>query len=202
MRPLKNEIYKTILFTARCEFIQKGFKNTSMRNIANRAKVGLSNIYNYFKNKDEILKAVIEPAKSEIFTFITQQHTEENINITHISPYGHEEKSVNQFIDLIVKYKDEYRLLLFHSEGSSLCNFRKELTDHMTKVSLYYMELEKTLNPQTKQISPFFIHTMSSWMVSVIGEIVTEDLQRENIRSFFHEYFQFTYAGWRGLTQT
>lgn len=202
MKLLKDEIYDTILLVARNEFIQRGYKDTSMREIASKADVGLSNIYNYFKNKDDIFKAVVKPAKNDIFTFITQQHTAENINITRISPYGHEEEAVSYFIDLMQKYKEEYRLLLFYSEGSSLCNFRQELTEHMAEISHHYMELEKTYKPNNKEISPFFIHAMSSWMVSVIGEIVTHNLDREHIRKFFHEYFQFTYAGWRELTET
>ncbi|MFA6871618.1 MAG: TetR/AcrR family transcriptional regulator [Bacteroidaceae bacterium] len=32
-----------------------------MRNIAKNTGVGLSNIYNYFKNKNEILEEVLKP---------------------------------------------------------------------------------------------------------------------------------------------
>ena len=66
MKVLKDEIYESILSVARQEFLCKGYKETSMRNIAQKANVGLSNIYNYFKNKDEIYKTVVTPAKSHI----------------------------------------------------------------------------------------------------------------------------------------
>jgi len=202
MKVLKDEIYESILSVARQEFLCKGYKEASMRNIAQNANVGLSNIYNYFKNKDEIYKTVVNPAKSRIFNFITQQHSEENIKFNQIPPYGHNEDVIEYYIDLIEKHKEEYRLLLYCSEGSSVCNFRDELTDHMTNVSYDYMALEKKHNPQTNDISPFFIHAVSSWMVSILGEIVTHELDRQKIREFFREYFRFSFVGWRELMQT
>ena len=66
MKVLKDEIYESILSVARQEFLRKGYKEASMRNIAQKANVGLSNIYNYFKNKGEIYKTVVNPAKSHI----------------------------------------------------------------------------------------------------------------------------------------
>ena len=59
MRVLKDDKYKSILRAARKEFILRGFKDASMRTIAKDANVGLSNIYNYFKNKDEIFLEIV-----------------------------------------------------------------------------------------------------------------------------------------------
>ena len=200
MRVLKNDIYRSILKAARSEFLNKGFKEASMRNISQKADVGLSNIYNYFKNKDEIFEAIVKPAKDEMFTFITRQHTEEYIDFNKISPFGHQEEAMEYYINLIYKYKDEYHLLLYRSQGSSLDNFREALGNHITKVSHNYMELEKKYNPEINKISPFFIHVMSSWMVSILGEIVIHNLSKRKIREFFREYFRFSFAGWRELT--
>lgn len=202
MKLLKDEIFESILSVARQEFLSKGYKDTSMRDIAKKANVGLSNIYNYFKNKDEMYQAILYPAKNSISNFITQQHTEENFDFSHVTPYGHNENAIVYYIDLIEKYKEEYRLLLYCSEGSSMANFRDELTDHMTHISHDYMALEKKHNAQAHAISPFFIHTMSSWMVSILGEIATHELDRQKIREFFQEYFRFSYAGWRELIGT
>jgi len=202
MRILKDDIYKSILRSARKEFISKGFKEASMRSIAKDAGVGLSNIYNYFKSKDEIFLAIVNPAKNDIFNFITQKHNEESFQFYNMSQYGHSEDDIEHYIGLIEKYKEEYRLLLYHSQGSSLCNFRDELTNHMTHVSYDYMGLEKKYNPHAREVSSFFIHAMASWMVSILGEIVTHELDRQKIKEFFDEYFRFGFAGWRELIGT
>lgn len=202
MKILKDQLYISMLESARNEFVKKGFKDASMRSIAKGANCCLSNIYNYFKNKDEIFLTIVNPAKNDIFNFITQKHNEESFQFYTMSQYGHSEEDIGHYISLIEKYKEEYRLLLYHSQGSSLCNFKDELTDHMTHVSYNYMDLEIKYNPQARKVSSFFIHVMASWMVSILGEIVTHELDRRKIREFFDEYFRFGFVGWRELVGT
>ncbi|MDR2038855.1 MAG: TetR/AcrR family transcriptional regulator [Bacteroidales bacterium] len=200
MRVLKDDIYQAILKSARNEFIRKGFKDTSMRDIAKNAHVSLSNIYNYFKNKDEIFLAIVKPAKDNIFRFVEQQHTEENIDFNKMSTFHYQEETTEVYIQLLMKYKDELRLLLYHSEGSSMKNFRETFTEYLTQVSLKHMDIIKKHYPKVRHISPFFIHALCAFMVSTVGEIVIHNLSRQKIREFFGEYFKFEIAGWRELT--
>jgi len=200
MRILKDEKYSSILQAARQEFVREGFKEASMRNIARQAGVGLSNIYNYFRNKDEIFGVIVSPAKHKLFSFITEQHTEATVDFSAVPVFGHHEEAIEYYIELIDQYREEYRMLLYYSQGSSRQDFRDELTDHMTRVSHHYMEMEKEYYPEAAGVSDFFIHTMSSWMVSILGEMVThDDMDRPKIRDFFREYFRFSFAGWREL---
>lgn len=200
MRVLKNNIYNSIIESARNEFILKGYKDASMRIIAKNANVGLSNIYNYFKNKDEIFQTIVLPAKIKLFNFITKNHTEEGVDFTNQSYIDYNEEMINCYIELIYKYKEEYYMLLYHSQGSSMCDFRTELTSHMTQVSFTYMKLIKKYYPKANQVSDFFFHAISSWMTTILGEIVTHDVSRKKVREFFDEYFRYGYAGWCELT--
>lgn len=47
-----------IIETAALLFIQKGFHQTSMRDIAGRAGISLGNLYNHFDGKDELIGAI------------------------------------------------------------------------------------------------------------------------------------------------
>jgi len=199
MRVLKDEKYNSILQTARDEFIRKGFKDASMRDIAKVSDVGLSNIYNYFRSKDEIFAAVVKPARDSLYVFVSDKHTERYIDFNFMSTMSYQEETVEDYIRLLEKYKEEYCLLLFHSEGSSLKNFREDLTEYLTEVSFNHMKLVEKHFPHVRPVSPFFVHALCAFMVSVVGEIITHDLSREKIREFFREYFKFEIAGWREL---
>ena len=48
----KDNIRNNILKAAENIFLEKGYSKTSMREIAAKSNVVLSNIYNYFKNKE------------------------------------------------------------------------------------------------------------------------------------------------------
>jgi TetR/AcrR family transcriptional regulator, cholesterol catabolism regulator len=67
------------VFTASMHlFLEKGFRETTMREIAQAAAMGKSTLYDYFKTKDEILLSVVE---DEIFdlTELAKQITSQDI---------------------------------------------------------------------------------------------------------------------------
>lgn len=200
MKLLKNEKYEAILLAARKEFISKGFKEASMRTIAKEAGVSLSNIYNYFTNKDALFQVIVRPAKEELFSFVKDQHTEEAFNFELQSTFSYQEKSIDIYIELIDRYREELHLLLYQSEGSSMKHFREEFTNHLDKVNEDYMTLIKEHYPHINEISAFFNRTLSSWMVSIVGDIITHKLSKNKIRDFFREFFRFEFSGWRELT--
>ncbi|BES60239.1 TetR/AcrR family transcriptional regulator [Dysgonomonas capnocytophagoides] len=200
MRVLKDDKYKSILRAARKEFILRGFKDASMRTIAKDANVGLSNIYNYFKNKDEIFLEIVSPARDDLFAFVKDKHTEKYIDFNFMSTRAYQEETVDVYIQLLIKYKEEIRLLLFYSQGSTMENFRETLTEYLTDVSNNHKAIVKNHYPQVQEVSSFFTHTLCAFMVSIVGEIVTHDMEKHKIREFFKEYFRFQIAGWRELT--
>ena len=52
MQYLKEDIQEKILHIAEEVFSEKGYKDASMREIASRTGITVSNIYHYFTNKD------------------------------------------------------------------------------------------------------------------------------------------------------
>lgn len=199
MKLLKDDKYNAILSAARSEFVNNGFKDASMRVIAKEANVGLSNIYNYFKSKDDLFLAVVKPAKDDFYAFVREQHTNENFDFDRISTFGYQSEIIETYISLIDTYRDELYLLLFHADGSRLKGFRETFTDYLTQTSIYQMEIVRRRYPEAGEMSGFLVHTLSSWMVTILGEIVSHNLSKQRIREFFKEYFRFEIAGWREL---
>ncbi|MCG8573656.1 MAG: hypothetical protein MI810_02135, partial [Flavobacteriales bacterium] len=97
--------------------------------------------------------------------------------------------------------KDELKLLLFHSYGSSLQNYRDDYADSYTRVSLEFLDNMKERYPHLNtSVSEFFIHTLCSWMFTIIGEIIAhEDVTHGEIEAFMKEYVAFSTAGWKAV---
>jgi AcrR family transcriptional regulator len=53
---------KLIVDTAKRLFSEKGYSATGLREIADKAGVSIGNIYNYFRNKEEIFNSIMDPA--------------------------------------------------------------------------------------------------------------------------------------------
>ena len=70
MQFLKGDIQERILKVAEEVFLEKGYKDASMREIASRAGVTVSNIYHYFTNKDEIFRTILKPVLNDLYAMI------------------------------------------------------------------------------------------------------------------------------------
>lgn len=85
MQIQKDEIRNRILIVASSEFMKNGVKHTSIKTIADKAGVAVGNVYNYYKSKDDLLKAVLAPLQG--FQGLSQQNWRRRIyNARHISP--------------------------------------------------------------------------------------------------------------------
>ena len=201
MQIQKENIRKELIKVAKEEFFARGFKDSSMRIIAKKAGVGLSNIYNYFNSKDEIFCEVLAPVLCAFKKMNEDHNRPENISLNVFTDDVFQRKMIDDFMQLINHYRPELKLLLFYAQGSSLENFREEFTEKNTEIGLEYLQKMKEKYPYlNSMVSTFFIHTTSSWWLSIIGEIVTHDeLGESEIETFVSEYVAFGTAGWKAL---
>lgn len=200
MQKSKEHIKREILKVARKEFIKKGFKDTSMRTIAKNSKVGLSNLYNYFKNKDEIFQEILAALLKSLDEVMMAHNSPDNIAtyVDNTKEYGREQFLL--FLNLIANHKEDFKLLFFKSAGSSLENYREICTEKFTLQGKEYIDLVKLKYPScNNDISIFFIHTMSSWTMNCIAELVKHDLSGEEIEAFLMDYMTYSTAGWKEL---
>lgn len=201
MQIKKKNIRRKIIQVAKQEFISSSFKNTSMRTIAKKANVTLSNIYNYFESKDEILVEILNPLLLA-FEKLTKAHNGANrITVDWFTIETYQQRMLDDFLEIINNYRPELKLLLFRANGSSLENYTATLIDQHTEMGIEYFKLMKQRYQYINDdISPFFIHTASSWWVAIISEIVShEELTEKEIRHFIKNYITFGTAGWKTL---
>jgi len=200
MQIQKEDIRRIILKIAREEFIEKGFKDTSMRTIAQKTGVGLSNIYNYFRNKDEIFREVLAPVLAVLKEITDSHNTEKNLTIDVFYSQEYLKRNIEMFVDIILKYRDELRILFFKSYGSALEDFTEEYIDENTRIGLEYLRLMKDRYPELNiNISDFFIHAMTSWWLNTIGELIMHDLSRNELERFLTDYMEYSTGGWRSI---
>jgi AcrR family transcriptional regulator len=72
MQYLKDEVNQRILEAALTEFAAAGYQDTSMRQIARKAKVALGNIYRYYGNKQELFQFLVGPVYDKVFFSIQE----------------------------------------------------------------------------------------------------------------------------------
>lgn len=127
MQILKDEVRESILQASLKLFLQHGFERTTAEKIAERARVSKSNLYNYFKSKDEIFGSLTDAAAAE-FTRVIEKFAENGFAPKFDEP-GFDEMMADAIFELIQPRKDELLLLSLRAKGTKYEGLTERLAD-------------------------------------------------------------------------
>lgn len=203
MQVLKDDKKKRILTIAHQEFINNGVKKTTINQISISSGIAVGNIYHYFRNKNEIYTAVMQPTIKALYDFIEKYNGEKGLNIEFYSVEEYQQQMIEALLHFVQKYKSELKLLLFHSSGTPLENFREALiAKQMEYGENYLKEMKKKYPHISHEVSPLFFYFLCSMWVSMLGILcMQEELSIDTARSFLKEYIGYGTAGWKHLMQ-
>lgn len=199
MQTKKNSIKKLIIDAARCEFLEKGVKNTSIKDISSKSGVSVGNIYNYFKSKDDIFITVLAPSIKALKTFLDMELDEKFIDKKIFDEDLCIESTYKDFIDIMINYRKEIKLLIYESQGTPLEHFFEEYLELQQKNSKKYLELMKEKYPEINiDISELFLKGGGLMWMSIMKTLADEDnLSESDAKDFVKEYIKFVGGGWR-----
>ncbi len=84
---VKSEIRSAIVNTARKVFSRKGYRHTTMEEIARAANMGKSSIYYYYKGKEDIFEAVVVKEAQELKRQLIRVISSGNTPIDRLKDY-------------------------------------------------------------------------------------------------------------------
>ncbi|KIY23868.1 MULTISPECIES: TetR/AcrR family transcriptional regulator [Mesobacillus] len=99
MRNYKEVTRERIIDEAAALFFEKGYKNTSLETVAKQLEITRPAIYHYFKNKEEIITAIIREVLKKVTAY------SEKVLNQNIKPSEKFEQMVIQHLLLILKNK-------------------------------------------------------------------------------------------------
>ncbi len=113
------------------EFLEKGYRDASMRNICARAGLTTGAMYTRYKNKDELFRSLFENVSSDLNKLF------ENVGPAYYraaSEGGAQlievvQMETSAIVTLIYRRLKLFRLLLLNSEGSSMESFYDDMVD-------------------------------------------------------------------------
>ena len=192
----KDEIRQRIIDTAREEFLEKGFEKASVRTITARAKTAKSNLYNYFSDKNDLFRSVLEPTIAKIrygLELAKQFNVPKGVDEYTLQSQTYVIGAINRFV---AENLTDVRLLLFKAQGSSLENFKYELLEAFTDNMHDWV---RSIRPD-RNISRLFVRSICSFYISLIEQAILYG-KSEEMESFQKEATNFVYHGWRGIFQ-
>ena len=200
MQYSKDDIQKEILKAAEKVFLENGFPKASMREIAQEAQVGLSNIYNYFKNKDDIFCTVVRPVISAFDRMLHEHHGRYGADIMEMYSSEYLRCVIEEYMTLIQKHRKLLVLLFFHAQGSSLENFKENFTERSTSlVKEYFRDMKEKYPQMSINVTDFSIHLHTAWMFTMFEELLMHSVPKREMEAILHDYILFEIQGWRAI---
>ena len=171
-----------------------------MREIADAVDVGVGNLYNYFENKDELFCVILRPVSDALERMLQEHHGAKGADIMLICSEEYLKSAVDEYISLINKHGELMKILLFHSQGSSLETFREDYISRSTEmVKTWFAEMKEKHPEINVVVSDFMIHLQAVWMFTLFEEMLKHAIDSKEMEYIVHEYILFEIQGWRAL---
>lgn len=182
---LKNEIKEKILKNALDEFLEKGYKNTSMKVIAQESNIAVGNIYNYFKDKEELYSTLVRPVVFEINELFDEPPVKNDLQGL--------EKKIMQFLDIYKSNKEVFIMLLENSSNTKFEKLKVNIINNFSKAIQKWI----MLTDQSGQHSDdgIFIKAFTTAYINGIISILAEDADEETKLEKLYEFLIFMRDG-------
>lgn len=195
-----------IIQSAKIEFLDKGFTNTSLRTIASNAGLTTGAMYRHFKDKDALFCAlvdeVIENTKKLIDSCGVDFHTSSKDGGIGKEHFLEESEITLHFLDYVYEHFDEFNLLITKSSGSTHEHFIDEISDMYTETCVKVVKHLQKLHGSKKSINKMAMHLLASTMINAFAEIVTHKITKKEAKAFLinvQEFFHFGFMHMLGL---
>ena len=200
----ENVTKNNILEAGKNEFLEKGFRGASLRNIVKNAGVTTGAFYGYYKSKEELFDALVgEPAEKFIGKFVEAQNTFAELPPKIQPDYMGKISGdcIDWMIDYIYDNKDAFKLILCCSAGTKYKNFVHDIVEIEVEATYDFIKVLKSTGHKVRNIDPQLIHIIASGMFSGFFEIVIHDMEYDRAVEYVKILKDFHTSGWKEIME-
>lgn len=184
------------------EFLDKGFRGASLRQIVRNAGVTTGAFYGYFSCKEALFASIVEPhAKALMNRFVDAQLSFSALPSSEKPQHVGVESG--EYIDWMVEYvyehKDPVKLLFSCAEGTSYDNFIHHMVEIEEAATLNYLDELRQMGKDIPALDKSLCHIIASTMFDSIFEIVIHDIPYDEAKRNIKLLREFYSAGWQRL---
>ena len=190
---------KLILTAAMREFLTKGFRAASLRNIVKTAGVTTGAFYGYFDSKEDLFEALV----GEHYRFLLDCFCSAQKQFAEIPPEEQPENltdiSGTCMYDMLLyayAHLDACKLLLCGSEGTRFSGLIDEMVEIETQATHAYMNILEALGRPAPPIDERLEHILITGMFNTFFELIIHEMPLEQAKHYLKEMRAFYTAGW------
>lgn len=196
------ETRQHLLECAKREFLEKGYMKASLRNICKEAGVTTGALYFFFKDKEDLLAALVEEPLRQLYAimeehYATEMYNEDQVAQLDIANDGDLEAS-RQIIRQMYANREAFLLLLTKSQGSRFENCLDEVVDISEQQyrRLCDMETNATGRPR---VDDYMTHWMAHIMVDTFVHLFLHETEVRVALKHVDALTMYLVRGWMGI---
>ena len=188
-----------ILHAASHEFLEKGYKEAALREIAKQAGVTTGALYGYFKNKEELFGALVdEPYHAILNMYEALLHEFQSLSLeeqcsdmSNYTAFG-----MRRMTDLMYEHRTAFKLILCCSEGTIYNNLIHEMAVLDVKATHDFAETLNQVHEVSSSVNPLLEHMLTTGMFTAFFELIVHDVPREESEAYIAQLLAFYSGGW------
>ena len=184
------------------EFLDKGFRGASLRQIVRNAGVTTGAFYGYFSCKDALFASIVEPhAKALMNRFVDAQLSFSALPSSEKPQHVGVESGeyIDWMVDYVYEHKDPVKILFSCAEGTSYDNFIHNMVEIEEEATLNYLDELRQMGKDIPTLDKSLCHIIASTMFDSIFEIVIHDIPYDEAKRNIKLLRDFYSAGWQRL---
>ena len=184
---------------AKTEFLEKGYKDASLRNIVKSVGMTTGAFYGYYKSKEELFASLVVEHYAYLLNCF-QKAQKEFTDLPHEQqPEVMSEISGACMFDMLhyaYEHLEECKLILCCSEGTKFSGLIDEMVEIEAAATHAYQEVLQELGRPSPQIDPALEHILITGMFHTFFELVIHEMSLQNAENYVKEMRAFYTAGW------
>lgn len=195
-------VYEEVLLCAKREFLAKGFKDSSLRTIAQAAGTSTGSIYTRFKSKEGLFQAVVGPVVEGLtgwFSDMQESFHQRDQAEQKQQMYSYTQSNMAVFVEYVYDHFDVFRILLTGADGTEYVNFVNDLVEIELDYTIKFMEFTENEYLQNGEADRDFLHIINSMYYTGIFEVVLHNMKKEDGIRYAKKLSEFHYAGFERL---
>lgn len=162
-------VYDKLIECAKAEFLEKGFKDASLRTIAKNASTSTNSIYVRFGDKAGLFDTIVKPHYETVMNRYIKTQTEfqglpADIQRTRVGQASGD--CLHDILDYCYEHIDEMRIILTRSDGTSYSSMVDEMAAMEVEATHAYQQTAEEAGYCMKHIDPRLEHIIATGMIN------------------------------------
>ena len=184
---------------ARREFLERGFRASSLRNIVKEAGLTTGAFYGYYKSKEDLFEALV----GEHYRWILRRFREAQQEFANLPRERQPEvmgdiSGLCMFDMLHYGYRnlESFKLILCCSEGTRFSGLVDEMVEIEVEATHAYLGVLEELGRPAPQIDLRLEHILITGMFHTFFELIIHEMPLPEAENYVREMRAFYTAGW------